>query len=257
MTFSSTVTRRNVIVGAAATVVSSRLFGIQVSPTVTASPRKRESPLKTLLHVTHPASKNFDSLLDEHFPGLVSLPSFDSIRPLLLVVRNKTKTRVSAINATWTLNTPTGHVSRRSYAYFFRPTRLKKATQSGQFAVIGSNKFCVVSPFFCWTPRRFEKVAGPNALTALLQNYPIRNQLALDAVSAQSLKGRLNAAIDAKGHLVGPGKSRLAERYVVTRNAEHDEALLLLTDRESKPGKSLEATVAEHRSTPLAPNASR
>jgi hypothetical protein len=86
--------------------------------------------------------------------------------------------------------------------------------------------------------------------------YPTRNQLALDAVSAQSLKGRLDAAIDAKGRFVGSGKSRLAERYAATRNAEHDEALLLLTDRESKPGKSLEAAIAEHRNTPLAPNAS-
>jgi hypothetical protein len=239
-------------------MVSARLLGMQASPTATkATSQKNKSPLKTLLHVTHPTSKNFDSILDEHFPGLASLPGFESIRPLMLIMRNKTETRVSAINATWMLKSPTGRVSRHSYAYFFRPTRLKKASQSGQFAVIGSKKICVVSPFFCWTPKRFQKAAGPTALTALLQKYPIRNQLVLDAVSAQSLRGRLDAAIEAGGGLVGSGKSGLGQRYVATRNAEHDEALLLLTDRESTPGKTLEAALVQHRNTPLAPNASR
>jgi hypothetical protein len=257
MPFSSSVTRRQAIVGAAATMASARLFGMQALPTVAkANSQKNKSSLKTLLHVTHPTSKNFDTMLNDHFPGLASLPSFESIRPLLLIVRNKTETRVSALNATWTLNSPTGRVSRHSYAYFFRPSRIKKASQSGQFSVIGSKKLCIVSPFFCWTSKRFEKAAGPATLTALLQKYPIRNQFALDAASAQSLKGRLDAAINVKGHFVGSRKSGLADRYVGTRNAEHDEALLLLTDRESAAGKSLEAALVQHKNTPPAPHAS-
>ena len=69
----------------------------------------------------------------------------------------------------------------------------------------------------------------------------------------------MDAAIDAKGFLVGSGKSGLGKRYVATRNAEHDEALLLLNDRESTPGKTLEDAIIEHRTqkTPLGPNASR
>jgi hypothetical protein len=257
MPFSSTVTRRHAIIGAAATMVSARLLGMEVHPTLEAEGSHKKSPLKAILNVTHPTNKKFDSILNEHFPGLTSLPDFESVRPSILIVRNRTETRVKAINAIWTVHSSTGLVSQYRYSYFFRPIRLTKATQSGQVSVVGSKNISLVSPFFCWTPKRFEKQSGPTVLTSLLQKYPIRNQLVLNTGSAEVLKGKVDAVIDAKGRIAGTGRAALAERYVATRHAEHDEALVLLRDIESAPGKSLMATLVQRRNAPRTPPASR
>jgi hypothetical protein len=248
-------TRRQVILGGAATIVSLGILGTRpASLLASIAPEKSRHSLRDLLHVMHPASASFDAVLDKHYPGLTSLSGFDTARPLTLIIRNKSKRAILALSATWSVIASSGTQNLHSYGSFFRSTKLLKASRSGQYPVIKPEKLCILSPFFCWTPSRYRKVASPLAVVTVLRESPIKNQLSLDAAVAASVRGRLDAAIASPQLLLGPDRAGLGSLFRITRNAEHDEALSLLQASVSRG--SLRAALVEHSNAPLEPQVS-
>jgi hypothetical protein len=114
---------------------------------------------------------------------------------------------------------------------------------------------CLFSPFFCWTPSRYKSVADPSVVVALLREEPDKNQLFHDAISAASIRGRLDAGILDPRLLVGPDRTGLGSFFAIARNAEHDEAVSLLNALPSS-GESIHNVLAEHANAPVGNSAS-
>lgn len=257
------VTRRQVIIGAGATIASASLCGVQAHALMsvagsadTAASAKLKPSLKKSFRVIHPSSKAFNAYLDKHYPGLTSLAGFEAVRPLTLIVKSKIKTPTSALSVSWSLTSSSGQRTVHRYFSFYKPSKVLKTPLSGEYPVLGANKACIISPYFSWTPARYKKASSPSVLVALLQSDPVKKQLAYDAAAATSVKGRFEAAITTSGGIIGQRSKALANHYVITRNAEHDEALLLAKDHASASPKPLKALLLEHKHAKRDPQAS-
>ncbi len=255
-------TRRQVILGSAAAMASLYLPGIHPIRSLAAVALGKRTPkLRDVLHVIRPSNARFDALLNKHYPGLATMPEFTAARPLMLMVRNKGKQPVTALSATWSITPHSGPATLHSYASFFTPLRLSRARQSGERPVMNHAKLCLMSPFFCLTPGRYrrirtKRVGDSPALVALLRQSPSRNQLTRRAAGAAKVRGRLDSAIISPRLLVGRDRTGLASAFSITRNAQHDEALTVLTSLNGRPSQSVRATLIEHRNMPLNNHAS-
>jgi hypothetical protein len=255
-------TRRQVILGSAAAMASLYFPGIHPIRSLAAVALGKKAPkLREVLHVIRPSNPRFDALINKHYPGLATMPEFTAARPLMLMVRNKGKQPVMALSATWSIKPNSGPATLHSYSSFFTPLRLSRAHQSGERPVMNRSKLCLMSPFFCLTPARYrrirtQKVGDSPAIVALLRQSFSRNRLTRIAAGAATVKGRLDSAIISPRLLIGRDKTGLAPAFSITRNAQHDEALTVLSAFNGHSKESLRATLVEHRNTPRKGHAS-
>jgi hypothetical protein len=174
------------------------------------------------------------------FPGLLSDPGFQKFLPMAFLVSNVSNKPIRAFSSRWTVTDLNGQHQMDVMHYFHRRgergaagvywgIKGNRTRFTGRVPVIKAGATRLVTPFFNWSPSFYKKNNNPN-WTQILQRRS-RPEVDLSELGSEgtSVTMMIGGAITHDGKSLGPYDQDLARVYRVTRNAEHDEALAVLT----------------------------
>lgn len=163
-----------------------------------------------------PANLSFDSDVEQNFPGLTRIPQYDQIRPFLVLLTNQTALTAKAYAVRWKVSTAEGpeHVLDSLFVrtHFLIPSA-NHSLRPGEERLI--------SPLFNLSPSEFQDHPSfseefPSAL------YPHFSE-------RMTITAQLDEVVYADGSFSGSNATRLLQLYRCSRNAEHDEAIEVLS----------------------------
>lgn len=218
-----------------------KLFGgiLATSALAVASDRSVAATANTHHHsslrVLTPASSEFTARLNSLYPGLANDPAFKKIASMSYLVTNEGSRKVFAFSTHWSITTGEGKFGR-TLNTMFRPkldgsgtmvlsARHRGTKMSGNVPVLKPGKTRLVTPFFAWSPRYYQRIQSSVKWNKLLhRNAHVAFYSAL-AEQSPAVTVRLREAIISKKKVVARSSNALSTRYRIQRNAEHDAAV--------------------------------
>jgi hypothetical protein len=226
------------------------------APSQTSKPQSLEHLAQ--LEVIPSDSPDFLTILHADFPLLVYADEFTALLPYLVILRNTTSSRIRAVHMRWNANRYVNNLPRTgSFFVNSASQQLRYRRQTGMTPVLSANDVALASPFFLISKKQYAKLAAKRSrlvryLTASVEGRE-RTWNSIGAVPQQTIVPAQICGIVTKEHkAITDGISKIAERYRVIRNAEHDEAYSVRRLRKSTTTKQeLLEVLRKHKLRPL------
>ncbi len=168
------------------------------------------------LTLIKPTSPDFESTLDTYFPGLSEVDGYQqAIRPFLVIVRNDRSQPAAAYAIVWTEHYADGSVRSRRAVYVNRPLLPR-----GAMTYLPPGDIRLISPMFNVTPDEYERYSSPAQFSPASSFPPSQGLASVDA--------NVDGVVYTDGTFIGPDKTRVLQRYVMSKFAARDEALSAL-----------------------------
>lgn len=179
-----------------------------------------------------PGEPGFDDALDSYFPGIRDVPGFETIQPILAILKNDPSHHVLAYVVQWNLMGADGTTSKIYLPLMSEPGAQwdiiqQKAILSGQRIVLRSNETELVSPFFHISAFRFPGLRSTRAVATIV-SVSLQRYFQLEPVVPQAVRASLDGVIYEDGAFVGADESRLYERYTAEQLIQRDEGKAIL-----------------------------
>ena len=183
------------------------------------------------LTLVQPGDPDFSILIDTYYPGLRSLPDYESIRPFLGLLRNDTASTAYAYAVVWDLHYADGAIKPIS-TYFVK----RHWILTGEDRVLRSHDIRLLSPLFDLSSDEYRSNRDfVHAYPAFM--FPRLGQ-------ADFVKAEIDGAVFAGGVFSGDNRTHLAERFESALNAEHDEGVVIQRYLRSHVPASIPGTLA-------------
>jgi len=183
------------------------------------------------LTLIEPSDPMFDAEMSVFFSDYETLPAYQQWKPFLVILRNDTQKTARAYEVIWHLlsqEPSTGEISEEVFgrqSAITTPLEIRRPGGVWQGdKSIRPGEVRLLSPFF---NGRIGQLADFNFFHSPSDLPNIR--------SGSVIKPQLDCVIYGDGSIAGPNKSRLALRYFVTRDAQHDEALAVARRLRASP----------------------
>lgn len=179
-----------------------------------------QTPLSRLLTLIQPNNPNFDTVLNQNFPGLQQLAAYQNMRPFLLILQNGTSYPVEAYAVTWETRAPDGHIMRSQVSYI-----QKHYLPRTELRPLIPGETRLLSPYFNIGPAQYlvQHDTVGQLMASVTAHSPIVSQHLFTSVAAY-----IDSVIFADGAYTGPDHFQLVLRYQALRDAERDEANSIL-----------------------------
>ncbi len=196
--------------------------------------------------VTGSKDPEFHERTNKLFPGLDG-SAFQLIKPSTFLIQNVSGPVIKAFSVVWSITTPSSAYSFHSF--FYRSSHPLKQLMSGQSQFLPKSESRLVSPFFNWSPSRFQQRKRPT-IDNRLNVTAFHGFLAQEIRSATLVQMQLDAVIFSDWAAIGPDTKGLVNHFSIRRNAERDEALSLapLMQTPSPDRNDILAFLRQHRS---------
>ena len=164
------------------------------------------------------------------YPGLQNDPVFQKLSALAILVTQQSGPGIRALSTSWGITTATGTFETVLYSYVApgskKKGRSESTIRSAQRDVLRPGESRLITPFFNWTPGYYQSNPAPN-WSALIGSKEPGDFLVSELPNATVVKVSLDAVVFSDWKLIGHDKHSLRKRLRCTRNAEHDEALVV------------------------------
>jgi len=193
------------------------------------------------LTLIEPTDPMFDAEVSVYFSDYETLPGFQQWKPFLVILRNDTQKTARAYEVIWHLlsqDANTGDVSEEVFGRQSAITTPLEIRRPGGVwegdKSIRPGEVRLLSPFFN---------GGKGQLADF--NFFHRSSELPNIGPGSVIKPQLDCVVYGDGSIAGPNRTRLALRYFVTRDAQHDEALAVARRlRESPNAPELKSALA-------------
>jgi len=176
-----------------------------------------------------PEDPGFDAALDIKFPGMRSVPGFQTIKPLLVIFENESSHDLMAFVVQWTITNQDGSTTKTLLPVMHEPRGHwepsgDKAILTGQKRVLHSKETELISPFFHWSASQFSGLLSVHAVEITVSDS-LRKPLMLQSQMQHNFDAALDAVIYDDGLFVGGNESKLFERYMAEQLIQRDEGI--------------------------------
>jgi hypothetical protein len=178
-----------------------------------------------------PNDPSFDAEMAVLFPAYTWRPNYQASRPFLVILRNDTRRTARAYEVVWHVQgldpTASGVPAELRLTAFAITTPLEMRTPGGIRGTdrsIHPGEARLLSPFF--------NGARTDSADFAIFNRP--GQLP-DPSTYVAILAELDCVVYGDGSFAGPNRNHLLLRYLVARDAQHDEALAVLRRLRSIP----------------------
>lgn len=205
-------------------------------PISTPSTKPGAEEVSNILRVTHSSDGEYVQMMNSQFPGLMEDPYFAAIRSHSVLVTNVSSTDINAFSTRWAITTPTGGYDAPIHHYFAPEVRRKRTVHfgvsgertrfTGAIPALKAGTSRLVTPYFCWGASYFRNHL-PKNWQDRLNNGPSSKFFYYELSRASRLVVSIDAVIINQKDVLGDDFGQLGRKYRITRNAEHDEALIL------------------------------
>lgn len=161
------------------------------------------------LTILTPEMADFDALLNEFFPGIQSLPYFQSMQPYLVLIRNDGAVPAVVYGIQWNVRGLDGSTTTLENDYIAEPLAGGPRLAPGGIRLL--------SPLFNLTPRQYQ------AAPSLLDSYAGAEFPALASCITE-----VDGVVYADFTYAGPQGLQMWQRYTAARLAAHDEVVSTL-----------------------------
>ncbi len=196
---------------------------------------------RAVLEIIKPTDASFDSLVEQHFPGLVEMESYPTFRTTLVILRNIGDETANAYALQWTITPsrlPAYTISSRYVNRYIEPRTLNVSIEPGAVRLL--------STMFNLGEARYE-----DANSFVLEYGPT---LMKQAIANVAVAASLDGVVSGNRHFEGANATKIYEQYTCSRNADHDEVLYLdktlpsnvsMEDIRSQLDKDMQRSVSE------------
>jgi hypothetical protein len=255
--------RRLITVGAAAGAASLLSPPLLKAGSATNAGSAQSTNVADYLTITAPSDPNFVPTLNKLFPGLLEHPTFQKMQSHAVLLTNISSKPLMAYSTHWKATTPTGGYET-TLRHYFHPSRKRKQNHSSRFGVRGEKtRFTgsvpaikpgatrLVTPYFNWSPHHYQKKPNPQ-WKHIVRQKASRKFFHHELSKATAIQVTVDAVVVNHHTVIGPDRTHLGKVLSVTRNAEHDEALV--AHRMLANGASIKQVAARlkvHAKSPL------
>lgn len=195
-------------------------------PKLTFRFRLRKGPPLTFIT---PADPRFDGDVDAYFPGFTGLPTYEELRPFLIILRNDNSVTARAYAVRWELEDNNGvaeqYLTARSIT-----TPLENSVPLEDTS-IKAGEARLLSPLFNWGTLRFDaNFQHPDTFAKLYSPEDLPPPTSYAAIVPQ-----LDSVVYANGEVWGADKTGIWRYYFFARAADHDEVFADATLLASSP----------------------
>ncbi len=171
--------------------------------------RAQSTPPRQLTLI-RPDDQEFETVLEEKYPGLQNLDCYAIVRPFLLVLKNSSSHSAVAYAVDWQIVTSGGMLHHQPSFFVHR-----NGAPANQNKILGPGEVRLLAPTF--NVSASEYAAGPQAVSALPTSVP-----PYTFANITSIASSIEAVVYEDGAYSGAHPDKLLARYVSINQAQRD-----------------------------------